>query len=169
MVLRHAVFRRPHPARVLCDIAADKRVFITRRIRGEHQSLFLNRLLQLKCRDPGLANRVQIVRTDLDDLIHPVGSDHDTAINRNRAACIADTATTCCHRKKILVGELEYVDYLSGRFRKDDRLRRKFFFNGVGTIRLDAGWINNDILVANDRSQFVDDLRFRGVGGCPPF
>ena len=104
-MFRHAVFRRSHSARVFGDVAADKRIFITRRIRRKQQTVFFDRLLQFKSRQSRLANDIQIIGGNLDNFIHPVSADDNAAVNRNRAARITDAAAARRDGKNFRVGK----------------------------------------------------------------
>src|SRR5436853_7389757 len=104
MVLSHTVFRRPHSARVFGNIAAYKAVLVTCRIRSKHQTLLFNCLLQLKSRQPWLADRIKIIDIDLTDIVHPIGADHDPAVDRNSTAGVTNAPAARSYGKQIFVG-----------------------------------------------------------------
>ena len=98
-MLSDTIFRRSHAPGVLSDVAADKAVLIAGRIGGKHQAMLLNRLLQFKGRNSWLANRIKVIRVDLNDLVHPIGANHDTAVDRNRPTGVTDAAAAGRNRK----------------------------------------------------------------------
>ena len=80
-----------------------------------------------------------------------------------------NAAAACGHGKKILIRKFEYRDHFTGRFGKHNRLGWKLFFYGVGAIRLNAIGIDDDVIVTDDRSQFIKDLRLRRASYCAAF
>ena len=76
-----------------------KLVFVTSRIGRENQARASDRLLQLKGRHTRLADHIKIIDVDLNDLVHPVGADHDTAVDRHRTARVPNAAAARRNRK----------------------------------------------------------------------
>src|SRR5437773_5689420 len=164
-----ALFWCPHSAGIFGDISSDERIFIARRIWREKQSFLGNGLLQLVRCQTRLAHGVEVVDVYLEYLFHAISTDDDAAIDRHRAACITYAAAASSDREKIFVRKLEDRDHLRCRFRKDNSLGRIFFFYCVRSVWLDLLGIDNYVFTTDDRAQFIENFRLRGIGSGSPF
>src|SRR5688572_18232697 len=103
MMFCYTILGSSHAASVLCDVAADERILVTRRVRSKHQTVPGNRLLHIKRSYPRLTNRVKIIDIDVNHTVHTVSPDDNPAVNRNCSACVPDTSAASGNRKQILI------------------------------------------------------------------
>ena len=124
---RHAVLERVRAARVGGDVAADRAGALARRVRRVVKAGSRERAGQPDVDHAGLDDGVAIANADLEDPLHPRQADHHAAADRERAAGQARACPSGNKRNLVPVAELDDLDDVLGRRRKDDDVRHALF------------------------------------------
>lgn len=127
MIGGNAVSESMRAAGIFGDIAADGTRFLTRRIGGEIEVVWLGGKCEIEINDAWLNDRALIFRIEFKDAVHARENDHDSASPGQRAAGKTGARAAANNRDVVLCGEFCDLRDLPRGGREDNDIRAPFF------------------------------------------
>ncbi len=106
------------------DVAAKRRHFLTRRVRGVEESVARSCAREIEVDEAGFDFRAAIARVDFENAIHSRKRNDDAAVRRNRAAAQTGSRASRDDRLAALSCDADDLRDLTHIFRNDCRARQ---------------------------------------------